>query len=226
MRRLILFLFATASTGFREDFSDSMDSWWMEGGERAWVENGRLYLKADPPTSGPAKAMATVWRRGEQPGNFELQFDAEVLSSSQKVNNINLFFCYRDPSGQPLEKTSGSRESADYSLYHKLDGYILTFLNDAEGAGGRDAQGGTKARIRIRRDPGFRLLAETFAYHCRAGQTYHIGLVKRGGDIRFSVDGTELLRATDPDPLDGGYFGLRTFRTFLWWDDIRLRLID
>lgn len=48
-------------------------------------------------------------------------------------------------------------------------------------------------------------------------------VVKKGGDIRFSVDGQELLRANDPHPLGSGYFGLRTFQTWLWWDNIRLK---
>jgi hypothetical protein len=47
-------------------------------------------------------------------------------------------------------------------------------------------------------------------------------VTKRGGDIRFAVDGKELLKANDPEPLEGGSFGLRTFRTYLWWDNIRI----
>jgi hypothetical protein len=77
--------------------------------------------------------------------------------------------------------------------------------------------------VRIRRNPGFHLLAEAYTYHCRAGRTYHLRVVKRGGEIRFVVDGQELLRAVDPEPLGGGWFGLRTYRTDLWWDNIRVR---
>jgi len=172
-------------------------------------------VKADP-AEGAAGSVATVWRRGVQPRNFELELDARVVSSVPNVNNINLFFGYGDPSGVPMEKSAGSRQSAAYGLYHQLNGYIITFLNDTDAGSG-------KARVRIRRNPGFKLLAETFTYHCRAGVTYHLKVVKNGGDIRFSVDGSELLRASDPEPLGPGYFGLRTFRTWLWWDNIRLR---
>lgn len=212
---LALLLLSAAPRGFEEDFSRGMANWWVEGGERVWVENGRLQMKADPAT-GTAGNVATVWRRGVQPGDFELELDAQVVSSVPNVNNINLFFNYTDPSGVPLEKTAESRKSAGYGLYHQINGYIITFLNDTE-------QNSGKARVRIRRNPGFKLLAETFTYHCRAGVTYHLKVVKDGGDIRFSVDGNELLRAHDPEPLGPGYFGLRTFRTWLWWDNIRLR---
>jgi hypothetical protein len=215
MRLLGLALAAALFPGFNDDFSRGMSRWWVEGGERVWVEDGRLQVKADP-AGGTAGNVATVWRRGLQPGDFELELDAHVVASTPHANNINLFFNYSDPSGIPLEQTADSRRTAAYGLYHKVNGYIVTFLNDTETSTGR-------ARIRIRRNPGFKLLAETFAYHCRAGVTYRLKLVKRGGDIRFLVDGAELLRATDPEPLGPGYFGLRTFRTWLWWDNIHLR---
>lgn len=222
MHRVAVFLLFLGS-GIDENFSHGMADWWVEGGERVWVEDGRLHVKADPAGKGSAGAVATVWHRAVQPGDFDLELDAHVVSSSADANNINLFFGYTDPSGFPLEQTKHLRKNAAYSLYHQLNGYIVTFLNDAEGAGGKAADGSTKARVRIRRNPGFKLLAETFAYHCRPGVTYHLRLVKRGGEIRFAVDGKELLRATDPEPLGPGYFGLRTYRTWLWWDNIRLR---
>ena len=31
-----------------EDFSEGMDNWWVEGGERVWVEDGHLRVAADP----------------------------------------------------------------------------------------------------------------------------------------------------------------------------------
>jgi hypothetical protein len=211
--RLIAAFLAFAAIG--EDFSRGMRDWWTEGGERVRVENGRLRMSADNPKV-PGGGVATAWYRAPHPADFELELDAHVISSSLDANNINLFFNYSDPSGAPLEETRATRRYAEYALYHKLSGYIVTFLNDPDAATG-------KARVRIRRNPGFHLLAETRAYHCRPGRTYRLKLAKQGGRIRFAVDGQELLEATDPDPLGGGYFGLRTYRTDLWWDNIRLR---
>jgi len=204
---------AAAAPVIDEDFSRGMGGWWTEGGERVEVVDGRLDVRADNPQA-PGGGVATVWCRTPHPADFALELDAHVVSSSLDANNINLFLSYADPSGRPLEETREARRNAGYNLYHQLTGYIITFLNDPEGAG--------RARVRIRRNPGFRLLAETFAYHCRKGVTYHLGVVKRGGEIRFSVDGRELLRATDPQPLGGGLLGLRTYRTCLWWDNVRL----
>lgn len=202
-----------------EDFSHGMEQWWVEGGERVWVEDGRLHVKADNPKI-PGGGVATVWWKRPHPASFTVEFDAHVVESSIQANNINLFFSYADPAGRPLYDTREQRRSAAYNLYHKLDGYIVTFLNDAEAAGGRHPDGATKARVRIRRNPGFRLLNETFTGDCVAGKTYRLAVTKRGGKITVAVDGREVLSADDPQPLAGGLLGLRTFRTWLWWDNI------
>ena len=201
--------------GGKTVYRRGMEDWWVEGGERVWLEDGRIHMKADS-AKAPGGGVATAWMRKPHAGDFEFEADAHVVSSSLNVNNINVFFGYSDPSGKPLEETQEARRTADYGFYHKLNGYIVTFLNDEEAGKG-------KARVRIRRNPGFRLLSETFTYECRAGKTYHLRLVKRGGEIVFSVDGKELLRANDPEPLAGGHFGLRTYRTHLWWGNIKLR---
>jgi hypothetical protein len=212
--RWVLFWLLAAAPAIRDDFASGLNGWWTEGGQRVAVEDGRLHVLADNPKV-PGGGVATVWNRAPHAGDFDLDLDAHVAASSIDANNINLFFSYSDPAGRPLEETRDSRRGAEYGLYHKLNGYIITFLNDTESNSG-------KARVRIRRNPGFRLLAEAFTYHCRQGATYHLKVSKRGGEIRFDVDGRELLRAIDPQPLGGGLFALRTYRTHLWWDNVVL----
>ncbi len=223
---LLLFLFVPAANlVIREDFSYGMRDWWVEGGEKVWVEGGRLHVRADNPGM-PGGGVATVWLRKPHPASFRLEVDAHVVESSIDANNINLFFCYSDPSGAPLEQTRASRATAGYDLYHHLSGYIVTFLNDSQSSPRGKAGDAASARVRLRRDPGFRLLAETFAYQCRRGITYHLTVEKQRGSIRFSVDGRELLRAMDPEPLGGGLLGLRTYRTWLWWDNLRITALN
>lgn len=207
-----------------ENFSAGMDNWWVEGGHEVRVEGGRLVVRADrPETEGGS--VCTVWCRTPHPADFTLEMDAHVLKSAVDANNINLFVCFSDPGGRPLYETRESRRSAAYNLYHGLNGNIITFLNDRTAEGGRHEDGSTKGRVRIRRCPGFELLAETFTGRCRQGETYHITVTKHGGLIVYSVDGRELLRAEDPQPRGGGLLGLRTWATELWWDNIRLRAL-
>jgi hypothetical protein len=201
-------------------------SWWSEGGEKVYAEGDRLFMHADAPmpTPGPVTGggVCTAWCKQPLPENLTIELEAHVISSSIDANNINLFFCYADPSGKPLYDTRNDRADAGYGRYHELNGHIITFLNGNEAGSPRAEDGGFKARVRIRRCPGFQLLAETFAGRCRQEETYALRIVKHGGEIVFSVNGAEYLRATDPNPLGGGLLGLRTFRTRLWWRNVRV----
>ncbi|MEX0715565.1 MAG: DUF1961 family protein [Planctomycetaceae bacterium] len=207
---------------FSDDFSAGMDRWWVEGGQSVRVEDGRLHVAADPP-AGEKGHVATVWCKQPIDGDVRITCAAHVVSSSVEANNINFFLFYSDPSGKPLEETAPQRADADYRDYHELHGYIVTYLN-----GGReDADSDNpRARIRIRRCPGFELLEETFAHHCEAGRTYRFEIVRQGKRLTVRVDGKKLLEAEDLEPHRSGHFGLRTFRTRLWWDDIRVERIE
>lgn len=211
--RLILLGVLACSLG-AEDFSAGMRDWWSEGGERVWVEDGRLHVRADDPKV-EGGAVATVWWKIPHGGDFELEFDAHVVSSSIDTNNINLFFSYADPSGTPLEASKADRRDAKYERYHELNGYIVTFVND-----------GGQRRVRIRRNPGFRLLGELFGGSAALGVTRHVVVRKRGGEISVAIDGKPVLTARDAKPLGGGLLGLRTFRSWVWWDNIVLRRVD
>jgi hypothetical protein len=202
------------------------DGWWVEGGEKVWVDGGRLRVKADPPGARDPGYVCTVWHRQPFAGNLRVEFDAQVIASSVNANNINFFLCYSDPKGVSLYETRGARADGGYGHYHNLNGYIFTFLNDADGEAGPAPNGGAQARFRMRRCPGFTLVDETYGHRCRRAVTYHAVITKRYGEISYAIDGQTYLRWTDPNPLAEGLIGLRTFRTDLWWNDIRVVALD
>lgn len=218
----------------KEDFSrydgDAVDGrieaaheWWVEGGERAWVEEGRLHIKSDPEAEGDSRFVATVWCKTPISGDVRVELKAHVLNSSVGANNINVFLFYSNPSGKPLFESREERADAAYNHYHDLNGYIVTFLRDRHQEAGLTADGHPHARLRLRRCPGFELVNETYdPIGVETGETYHLTITRRGGIIAFAVDGKEYLRWEDEDPLKEGLLGLRTFRTDLWWDDIRV----
>lgn len=208
-----------------ENFEDGMDNWWVEGGQEVSVEDGRLLVKADPPEDSEDPFVATIWCRTPIAGNTKIEFDAHVISSSTNVNNINFFFYYTHPDGKSLYDTRDDRPEAGYRKYHELNGNIVTFLNETRGGAGDIPEGESRARIRIRHCPDFVLLGETFNYHCEAGNTYHVEIVKRNDFIEFWVDGRYLIGVRDPNPWNEGLIGLRTFRTVLWWDNIKVTAI-
>ncbi len=204
---------------FADDFSQGMTNWWVEGGEKVWVENHSLHMKADPAEGQPGH-VCTAWCREWFPGNIKVTFDAHVIQSGIDANNINFFLCYSDPSGKPLNETRADRREADYASYHQLNGYIFTYLNDFHGEAETYADGSRKARIRIRRCPGFNLLSEKYDYHCRQDITYGIEVIKKDNRLTIDVDGAASLNARDAHPLSGGYMGFRTFRTYLKWSNV------
>ncbi|MFQ5964719.1 MAG: DUF6250 domain-containing protein [Candidatus Scalinduaceae bacterium] len=210
---------------FYEDFSKGMENWWVEGGEKVWVENGRLMVKANPQKGEKGYSVCTIWYKKKLHGNLQVEFDAHVVSSDIDVNNINFFFLYSDPSNKPLYDTRKNRQTAKYKLYHQLNGYIFTFVNDRDGKFGRYPDGSTKARIRIRRCPGFKLLTESYGYHCCQGKTYHIIITRHDKTLSISVDGKMYLEAEDKAPLSEGLLGLRTYRTNLWCDNIKVKRV-
>ncbi len=210
---------------FFDDFSGGMDNWWCEGGVRVWVEDQRLHVDAEPGGGRSERRpglCATVWCKRLFEGHVRIECDAHVLRSDIDVNNINFFVHFSDPSGTPLYDTRERRPDAAYGAYHVLRGNIITYLSDTRDEAMQLPPDERPARVRIRDCPGFQLLNETYAHHCRKDRTYHIEIIKQGGSIKFSVDGNLLLEAEDADPPSGGLFGLRTFRTYLWYDNVKV----
>jgi len=204
-----------------EDFAGGMDNWWVEGAVEARVEDGRFHLDADAPDESSG-STATAWCRVPLAGDVKLELDAHVVSSRVAANNINLFLFYSDSTGRPLEATAAERASAKYSLYHPLNGYIFTFVRDYAGESAPYAEDSRTARFRLRRCPGFTLLDEVFVGESRAGVTHRITALKLAGYVVVKVDGRAVVAARDDQPFDEGLLGLRTFRTRLWWDNIRV----
>ena len=133
------------------------EGWWAEGGEKVWVEDGKLYVRANAggeiarDRSNVQNYVATVWNKTRFPGNIRIEFDVHVVAAAQGHNNINFFFLYSDPSGKPLYETRASRANADYKFYHSLNGYIVTFLQGKGKQIKYHPDGSPKARFRMRR---------------------------------------------------------------------------
>ena len=202
------------------------DGWWVEGGERVGIEQGRLRVRANPTddtyATNRSAGVCTVWCHQTVAGDLRIAFDACVIASAPEVRNINLFFLYSDPSGRPLNDTRRSRQDGAYAHYHALNGYILTFLSDYPAEREYHPDGTAKARLRLRRCPGFHLIQETRDHHCATGIVYHVEVVRKLGRITCAIDGKVYLGAADTAPHAAGLIGFRTFRTDLWFDNLKV----
>ncbi|MCP5109924.1 MAG: hypothetical protein GY953_03720, partial [bacterium] len=220
-------LFEIGETLYEEAFDypdgDLPDEWWGEGSTVRGVRDGRLYVNAAPKRGGKPVPQATLWLDREFSGDLQLDFDVHVVSADNWENNMNLFFLFSDPSGASLRSTMESRADASYSSYHSMNGYIFTYLpSGPPGSGGQ-----APARFRFRDLPGFEnMLYANYAHEAGQGKTYRMTVRKIGARFLYSVDGRLLCDREDDDfnPLrERGRIGLRTWRTELWWDNIRVR---
>jgi len=190
--------------------------WWREGSKAVSIENGTLRADANPDNNGEDFESATIWLDRQFRGDVRVEFDAHVLASEGDKNNINFFFLFSDPTNQSLLNSRSTRADAKYGKYHKLNGYVFTFL-----ANGQPDQ----ARFRLRDDPGFNLLLENNAYECKRGKTYHITVTKKGNRITYAVDKQVFLDFIDDSANpehQAGIIGFRTWRTDLWWDNLQV----
>jgi hypothetical protein len=207
---------------FQEDFnafvdgSSLPDGWWYEGSKAVRIEQGHLRTDANLDNNGEDYGASTIWLNKEFTGDLRVEFDAHVLASEGDKNNINFFFLFSDPSGTPLSQSRNERADGKYRKYHELNGYVFTFL--AVGEHGN-------ARFRLRDDPGFNLLQESFDYECKQNKTYHITVTKKGNTITFAVDGNIYLDKLDDESNPehkSGIIGFRTWHTDLWWDNLKV----
>jgi hypothetical protein len=186
--------------------------YWSEGckGE---IKYGKLYVDAD--TVEPK--ASTIWLDKEFSGDICAEFDVRISSSKDTANNINFFFMYSDPSGKPLRQSASERQSGTYSLYHQLNGYIFTNVTNGNER---------RVRYRLRDNPGFKLLDETFEGENRVGETRHITILKKANRLQYWVDGKKILDTVDDKfnpSYHNGYLGLRTWHTSLSFDNLIIK---
>ena len=219
--KCFIFIVLILSTRMKDGilWSDSFDypdgelpaMYWSEGC-KAMIKDGQLYVDAD--TVG--NRASTIWLDQEFSGDISVEFDVQVISSSDTANNINFFFMYSDPSGQPLRKSVNERQSGTYHLYHKLKGYIFTNVTNGNE---------TKVRYRFRDNPGFKLLDEAFIGENRVGETHHIKIVKKANRFQYWVDNQKMIDVIDAkfNPLHNrGFIGFRTWHTTLSFDNLTI----
>ena len=74
--------------GKYKDGSGVAGGWWVEGGERVWIDGGRLRVKANPAKQEGSDHVCTVWNKQAFSGDLEVSFRTCVLDSTIKANNI------------------------------------------------------------------------------------------------------------------------------------------
>jgi hypothetical protein len=189
----------------RESFSDAKwrDRWALEGDAELSVREGRLSVVA---------SQATLWWRQPLPADVVIELEAGVdVPAENNAANLNLIFHARELDGAPYR----FGRSARYEEYHSIPNYIATLTG-----------GFQEGWARLRRNPGFELLSEDRSTRSAVGRSYRIRLQVAGGRIRYWLDGRLIHDARDRQPLPGGHFALRTWRSRVWWSRIRFVALE
>lgn len=191
-----------------ETFADATwrDRWVVEGDPACEARDGRLnVVTSNQPDS---RKSATLWWRVPLPADILVELTAGAdLPAEENAANLNLIFHAREPDGRAYQ----FGRSAAYAEYQKIPNYIITLTG-----------GFQDGWSRVRRDPGFAMLSEEKSTRSVPGRTYRIRAMITEGRIRYWLDGRLVHDTRDPHPLPGGHFALRTWRSRVWWSDLRI----
>jgi hypothetical protein len=192
-----------------ETFAD--DSW-----RKRWIMEGRAETSAMPagllvvttPAPDGTNPGATLWWHEELPADVLIEFLAGAeLPAENNAANLNLILHAREADGSPYR----ADRSGKYDEYHQIPNYILTLTG-----------GFQEGWARVRRNPGFGLLSENQEIRSEPGKNYHVRVAITGGRLRYWLNGRLIHDLRDPNPLPGGRFALRTWRSRVWWSDLRI----
>ncbi|HYD85485.1 MAG TPA: DUF6250 domain-containing protein, partial [Opitutus sp.] len=191
----------------RERFEDDRwrKRWKLEGNATLAVNDGRLSIvTSDAPGVEPA---ATLWWAEALPADVLIEAIAGVDEPAENnAANLNLILHASEPDGPYRFGRSGR-----YGEYQKIPNYIVTLTG-----------GFQEGWSRVRRNPGFVQLSEERSTRSEIGRTYRIRVLLAGGRLRYWLDGRLVHDVRDSQPLDGGHFALRTWRSRVWWSDISI----
>lgn len=189
----------------RFESSDWEDRWVVESqGPRAYVEDGELRVR--PVDDNRKQAGTTIWMRQALPPNVVIRVKASTAAGGENnACNLNFFVHAREENGSALQ----FGRSGLYREYHSIPNYIFTLT-------GGFMPGWARARL----DPGFRLLSDQQQVRSEPDRDFVFVIVVSDAHLRYFLNGSRVHDFTVDDPLEGGWFGLRTWFSSVNFDQV------
>ncbi len=182
----------------------------LEGKAVMTFPGGRLRLENVESASAGQKANYVLWCKKEFPADFQLEIDFRPL---REPGLAMLFFSASGRNGENLFDASLAPRTGEYPQYHHgdINAFHLSFFRRKE----PDER--SFHTCNLRKSYGFYLVAQgadPLPDADDADRLYTLSLRKEGADIRFGVEGLEVLHFADDGvtfgpPLGGGCIGLR-----------------
>jgi hypothetical protein len=196
---------------FQDDFA-AADQWIIEAEQPAGVIAANGVLDLDTP------AGLTLWFKPRLEGSLAIEFEATAVSeggANDEVSDLNVFWMATNADGSAPFSTPRSGKFAEYN---DLRTYYV-------GLGGN-----RNTTTRFRRYIGDPNLRPLLPEHDLSGgevllvpnRRQTITLIADGQSIEFRRDGKTLFRFMDDAPYHAGWFALRTTRSHLRIERLRI----
>lgn len=197
---------------YKNDLSspDSVGEFLLEGKALTSFPNGCLRLENVESAELGQKANYVLWCKKEFPADMLLEIDFKPV---REPGLAMLFFSASGRSGQDLFDPSLAPRTGEYVQYHHgdINAFHLSFFRRKE----KDER--SFHTCNLRKSYGFYLVAQgadPIPDADDADGFYTLSLLKQGADVRFAINGLEVLTFHDDGAqygplLGGGRIGLR-----------------
>jgi hypothetical protein len=227
-----LFLLGVCSWGvkaeevlFQDDFSGDLSRWVVEQtpSGKTQILDGELDIDDAP---GPKdKGGCTVWFKEKISGPVRITYEATMVQKggpNDRISDLNCFWMASDPKHPDDLFVESKARGGIFKTYDPLRTYYVGY--------GANENVTTRFRRypRARDDKGLKPefdLSEGKFMNV-GNQTVKIDLVANGGKVQFSRDGELIFTFEDPDPLREGWFGFRTTRSHIRFDNFKVTRIS
>lgn len=154
----------------------------------------------------------TLWHKKEFPANIFIRYKTRTEGGmADNKLNFNHISHATETDGSILKIGKESKRTGAYTQYHQFPNYIATL---------------TYKHSRIRKNSGFELLSDS-KEAAALDSIYEVVCLVYNGRIRYYLNGAKVHDVKDPKKaLPGGKFGLRTWNTKAWWDDIEIGVLE
>ena len=196
---------------FFDPFGRGLGNWLAEGDATIGVNQGWLDVDA---RFGDVGAV-TIWCKSEFSGPQLVEYDVRLMANTIH-SNVNMFLMASMSDGSSVLKTSDTR-NGKYPQYHVFPNYLITVLNNPHPDKKR-----WMLRLRMRLNPGFRLVEEGWFEPLVFGKVYHISYLIQPPKVAVFLNGRKLGEATYEEKLTRGYHGLRIWHTHSIYDNFRV----
>jgi len=166
------------------------------------------------------QAGGTVWWREKLTAPVTISYKATVISRGgphDRVSDLNCFWMASDRRSPAPPFAAGQARSGKFADYDSLLTYYVGYGGNTNSTTRFRRYDGTPARpLRAEHD----LSGAPFLL--KPNHVYQIRLVARAGRAEFWCDGELVFSFEDPAPLASGWFALRTVRSHLLIEDLRI----